>query len=132
MAADREYWPLVALRDVGDARRAVHAAAREAGLRPVDAVRLATAASELARNAVQHGGGGRMILERIDGGRGVRLVFCDAGPGIADVEQAMRDGFSTAGGLGHGLGGARRLVDAFDLETRVGEGTRVTVARWRR
>lgn len=132
MAVDREFWPLSTSMDVGDARRAVHAVALASGFRSVDAVRLATAASELARNTVTHGRGGRMTLSRLDGGAGIRLEFRDDGPGIADVEQALRDGYSSAGGLGHGLGGARRLVHGFELQSSPGEGTRVVVTRWRR
>lgn len=132
MSTEREHWPLGVSKDVGDARRAVHAAARQSGFRSADAVRLATAASELARNAVTHGGGGRMVLERLDGGAGIRLEFRDEGPGIADVEQAMTDGYSSGGGLGHGLGGARRLVHDFWIESSPGGGTRVVVVRWRR
>lgn len=132
MGVDREHWPLMNAADVGDARRAVHAAARACGFRSVDAVRLATAASELARNVLVHGGGGRMTLRRIDEGSGIRLEFRDDGPGIADIERALVDGFSSAGGLGHGLGGARRLAHAFEIESRAGEGTWVAITRWRR
>lgn len=130
--SDREHWPLATVVDVADARRAVHAVAREAGFRSVDAVRLATAASELGRNAVVHGKGGRMVLCRLDGGRGLRLEFYDDGPGISDIEQALVDGWSSVGSLGRGLGGARRLVDEFRLDSRVGQGTHVVVTRWRR
>lgn len=132
MAFEREFWPLKVTRDVGDARRAVHAAARSAGFRSADAVRLATAASELARNAVIHGKGGRMTLERLDAGAGIRLEFRDEGPGITDIEQALVDGFSSTGSMGFGLGGARRLVHSFQIESGAGEGTRITVVRWRR
>jgi len=132
MAADREHWPLVTNADVADARRAVHAAARDAGFRRTDAVRLATAASELGRNVVVHGHGGRMILSRVDGGVGIRLVFRDDGPGIADLGLALRDGYSSRGGLGHGLGGARRLVHDFEVQSPPDGGTRIIVTRWRR
>ncbi len=132
MGVQREHWPLMSAADVGDARRAVHATARACGFRTADAVRLATAASELARNALVHGGGGRMTLSQIDDGRGIRLEFRDDGPGIDDIERALVDGFSSAGGLGHGLGGARRLVHDFEIESRAAGGTRVVVTRWRR
>lgn len=132
MQPEREFWPLKVSADVGDARRAVHAAARAAGFRGADAVRLATAASELARNTVIHGKGGRMTLERIDGGTAIRLEFRDEGPGIPDVEIALRDGYSSSGSMGYGLGGARRLVHSFHIESGPAGGTRVTVVRWRR
>ncbi|MEZ4436348.1 MAG: anti-sigma regulatory factor [bacterium] len=130
----REVWPLTTARDIADARRAVHTIATQRKFRTSDAVRLSTAASELARNVVIHGGGGEMLLEVVTEGarQGISLTFKDRGPGIADIDTAMKDGFSTAGSLGHGLGGARRLVDRFELESAVGEGTRVKVVRWLR
>ena len=92
-----------------------------------------TAASELARNTVLYGGGGRLRMEALNDGprRGLRLTFEDNGPGIADLDQAMKDGFSTGTGLGLGLGGAKRLSSEFNIESRVGEGTRVTITRWK-
>ena len=104
-----------------------------AGFSLVDQTKLITAASELARNLVQYGGGGTMRIEALDTGtkRGLRLVFEDQGPGIPDVEQAMKDGFTTGGGLGLGLGGARRLVNEFEIQSRAGEGTRVAITRWK-
>jgi serine/threonine-protein kinase RsbT len=92
-----------------------------------------TAASELARNTVIHGGGGALRLAALNDGprRGLRLTFEDKGPGIPDVEQALRDGYTTGGGLGLGLGGARRLSSEFEIESRVGVGTRITITRWR-
>jgi serine/threonine-protein kinase RsbT len=92
-----------------------------------------TAASELARNTVQHGGGGRVTIEAVEdfGRRGIRLTFEDEGPGIPNVELAMKDGFTTGGGLGLGLSGARRLSNDFSIESTVGKGTRVTITRWR-
>jgi serine/threonine-protein kinase RsbT len=93
-----------------------------------------TAASELARNALVHGGGGTMRIEIVQNGtkRGLHLVFEDQGPGIPDIARALQDGFSTGGGLGLGLGGAKRLVNEFDIESRVGEGTSVCVTKWSR
>ena len=93
---------------------------------------MVTAASELARNALDHGGGGSVLLEALTDGplRGLRLTFEDQGPGIADPETALRDGFTTGGGLGLGLGGARRLSNEFDLVSLPGKGTRVTITRW--
>ena len=119
--------------DVVLARGLVREAAVAAGLSLVDQTKLVTAASELARNMVIYGGGGTLHVTPFTDGarRGVRLVFEDRGPGIADLEQALRDGFSSGNGLGLGLGGARRLVNEFDIDTRPGEGTRVTIARWK-
>jgi len=119
--------------DVVLARGLVREAAVAAGLSLVDQTKLVTAASELARNMVIYGGGGTLRVTPFNDGpwRGVRLVFEDRGPGIADLEQALRDGFSSGNGLGLGLGGARRLVNEFDIHTRPGEGTRVTIARWK-
>lgn len=130
----REVWPITNAREIADARRAVQTIASQQRFRTSDAVRLSTAASELARNAVVHGGGGEMLVEIVREGtrEGVRLTFRDRGPGIPDIEQAMVDGYSTAGSLGHGLGGARRLVDDFDIQSAPGAGTRVKVTRWRR
>jgi serine/threonine-protein kinase RsbT len=98
----------------------------------VDQTKLVTAASELARNTIIHGGGGKMQLETLNGPRvGLRLIFEDTGPGIPDIDMALRDGFTTGSGLGLGLGGAKRLVSEFDVTSRVGEGTKVTITRWK-
>jgi serine/threonine-protein kinase RsbT len=125
--------PIRTSEDVVLVRQAVRARAVEAGFSLVDQTKLVTAASELARNALEHGGGGSMRLEVLNDGarRAVRLTFEDQGPGIADVEQAMKDGFSTGSGLGLGLGGAKRLANEFDIQSRPNEGTRVTITRWR-
>jgi serine/threonine-protein kinase RsbT len=119
--------------DVVLVRQAVRVRAVECGFSLVDQTKLVTAASELARNALEHGGGGIMILEVLNDGlrRAVRLTFQDRGPGIADIQQALKDGYTTGGGLGLGLGGAKRLSNEFSLESRVGFGTRVALARWR-
>jgi serine/threonine-protein kinase RsbT len=119
--------------DVVLVRQAVRARAVELGFSLVDQTKLVTAASELARNALEHGGGGRMLLEVLNDGvrRAVRLTFEDQGPGIKDVNQALKDGFTTGRGLGLGLGGAKRLSNEFSIDSRVGEGTRVTITRWR-
>ena len=113
-------------------RQRVKARAVELGFNVFGQTKLVTAASELARNTLIHGGGGTMLLESIVNNerRGLRLTFEDNGPGIADLEQAMTDGFTTQGGLGRGLGGSKRLVDEFEVVSRVGEGTRVTATRW--
>jgi serine/threonine-protein kinase RsbT len=98
----------------------------------VEQTKMITAASELARNTLEHGGGGDMRLEALNDGTklGLRLTFTDNGPGIADLEKAMRDGFSTSGGMGLGLSGSRRLVNDFKIDSRFGEGTTVMIARW--
>jgi len=105
----------------------------EAGFSLVDQTKMVTAASELARNALEHGGGGVARVEFLeDGGRrGVRLVCEDRGPGIPDIQLALRDGYTSRTGLGLGLGGARRLVNEFAIDSRPGEGTRVTITRWK-
>lgn len=120
--------------DVVRARQAVRAKATELGFGLVDQTKLVTAASELARNALDHGGGGVMRMEVAnDGGRrGLRLTFEDHGPGIPDPELALTNGFTTGKGLGLGLGGARRLVDEFSLDSTPGMGTTVAITRWHR
>lgn len=113
-------------------RRRVREVAGQAGLSLVDQTKLVTAASELARNTLIYGGGGSVQLESLNGPRtGVRLTFEDKGPGIADVELALRDGFTTGSGLGLGLGGSKRLVHEFEIHSKLGEGTRVAVTRWK-
>ncbi|MEN3537471.1 anti-sigma regulatory factor [Microbispora sp. ZYX-F-249] len=126
--------PITTNGDVVLIRQQVRSLAAEIGLSLVDQTKVVTAASELARNALVHAGGGRVLIEVLRGGRraGLRLVFSDEGPGIPDVDQALTEGWSTAGGLGLGLSGSRRLVDEFDLVSAPGEGTRVTVTKWAR
>jgi serine/threonine-protein kinase RsbT len=104
-----------------------------AGFSLLETTKLVTAASELARNTLEHGGGGHAEIEVITDGirRGVRMTFVDEGPGIPDIEVALRDGYTTGGGLGLGLGGSRRLVNEFHIESTVGRGTRVQVIRWK-
>jgi serine/threonine-protein kinase RsbT len=118
--------------DVVAVRQAVRRWAVRVGFTLVDQTKLVTAASELARNTVIHGGGGRASVEAIaqNERRGLAIVFEDKGPGIRDIDAAMRDGFTTAGGLGLGLGGAKRLSNEFEIVSRPGEGTRVRIARW--
>jgi serine/threonine-protein kinase RsbT len=119
--------------DVVSVRQSVRQRAVDIGFNLIDQTKIVTAASELARNTVQHGGGGHVTIERVEEGgrRGLRLTFEDHGRGIPDVELAMRDGFSTGGGLGLGLSGARRLSNEFYIHSTPGEGTRVTIVRWR-
>jgi serine/threonine-protein kinase RsbT len=120
--------------DVVAARRAVSAWASEVGFSVLDRTKTVTAASELARNTVLHGQGGSMLMEMLrDGTRqGLRLTFEDQGPGIADIDLALEDGYSTGGGMGLGLPGARRLMNEFALSSTQGVGTSVTVVRWTR
>ena len=119
--------------DVVVVRQSVRQRAVELGFNLIDQTKIVTAASELARNTVQHGGGGQVTIETLEdaGRRGLRLTFEDRGRGIPDIELAMRDGYSTGGGLGLGLSGARRLSNEFYIHSAPGEGTRVTIVRWR-
>ena len=119
--------------DVVRVRQEVRSKAVAAGLGLVDQTKIVTAASELARNALDYGGGGTMSVALINDGirRGLRLVFEDKGPGIADIQQALKDGFTTGNGLGLGLSGAKRLSNEFGIESTVGVGTRITIARWK-
>lgn len=124
--------PVVSEADIVNVRRCVRESAAKLGFSLVDQTKVVTAASELARNTVIHGRGGQMELSTLNGPRvGIRLVFEDKGPGIPDVDLALRDGFTTGSGLGLGLGGSKRLVNEFELKSRVGEGTKVTVIRWK-
>ena len=119
--------------DVVAIRQAVRQRALEQGFNLVDQTKIVTAASELARNTLQYGGGGRVTIDAVEdfGRRGLRLTFEDDGPGIPDVELAMKDGFTTSGGLGLGLSGARRLSNDFTIQSAPGKGTRVIITRWR-
>ncbi|MEV6631504.1 anti-sigma regulatory factor [Actinoplanes sp. NPDC051470] len=119
-------------QDVVRVRQLVRTTAVTAKLSLVDQTKLVTAASELARNTLVYGGGGTVEVSSVDNGRrkGIRIVFADQGPGIPDLDLALTDGYTTGGGLGLGLSGARRLVDEFDIDTKVGEGTSITVTKW--
>jgi serine/threonine-protein kinase RsbT len=125
--------PLKTSNDVVLARQKVRQWAVELRFGLVDQTKLVTAASELARNAFDHGKGGDMTIEVLNEGAkaGLRLIFQDQGPGIPDIEQALKDGFTTGSGMGLGLGGSKRLVNEFSIESKVGKGTRITVARWK-
>ena len=127
-----EEFPIRNADDVVLVRQAVRDWAVSMGFRLVDQTKLVTAASELARNTLQHGGGGRARLETLLNGtrQGLRITFEDEGPGIADLERALQDGYSTGGGLGLGLSGSKRLCNEFAIDSRPGQGTRVTIARW--
>lgn len=119
--------------DVVKVRQMVRQWAVAMGFSLVDQTKIITAASELARNALDHGGGGEVRLEALNNAtrRGLRLTFSDQGAGIPDVEQALKDGYSTGNGMGLGLGGARRLVNDFAIDSAPGRGTRITIVRWR-
>lgn len=128
-----EQFPLQSSSDVVIARQRVRQFATELRFSLVDQTKLVTAASELARNALDHGRGGKMSIEVVNGlaRTGLKLIFEDNGPGIPDIEAAMKDGFSTGSGMGLGLGGSKRLVNEFAVESEVGKGTKVTVVRWK-
>ena len=119
--------------DVVRVRQVARELALAQGLSLVDQTKIVTAASELARNTLDHGGGGTVRLEAVNSEtrRGLRLTFEDQGPGIPDIDLALKDGYTTAGGLGLGLSGAKRLSNEFEIFSRVGEGTRVMIARWK-
>jgi len=119
-------------QDVVLARQTARKLCQECGMRLIDLTKLVTAVSELARNTMVYGGGGDMDWQILDDGArtGVRLTFRDEGPGIPDIKLAMTDGWTSGGGLGLGLTGARRLVEEFELDTAPGKGTRVTITRW--
>jgi serine/threonine-protein kinase RsbT len=128
-----EVRPIRASDDIVGIRQHVRQWAVDLNFSLVDQTKLVTAASELARNTLDHGGGGSVRLEMLndENRRGIRLSFEDKGPGIVDLELALKDGYTTGSGLGLGLGGARRLCNEFAIVSRPGEGTRVTVTRWK-
>jgi len=131
--ADRAVLPIRSQQDIVRVRKATRENAIAQGFSLVDQTKLVTAASELARNTLDYGNGGEVEITRVlDGARkGLRLTFSDQGPGIDDVEKALTDGYSTGGGLGLGLSGARRLSNEFSIDSAPGKGTRITIARWR-
>jgi len=126
--------PLRSDEDVVGLRKQVRERAVALALSLVDQTKLVTAASELARNTIKYGGGGEVHLDALDDGlrKGIGLLFVDAGQGIPDIGSALRDGFTTGGGLGLGLGGSKRLVDDFDIDSRPKEGTAVLIVKWKR
>lgn len=128
-----ENLPIRSGDDVVRVRQAVRTRAIEIGLGLVDQTKIITAASELARNTLDYGGGGDVLIELVQEGprRAVRLTFEDKGPGIPDIEKALTDRYTTGGGLGLGLGGAKRLSNEFHIASTPGVGTRVTIARWK-
>jgi serine/threonine-protein kinase RsbT len=129
----RETVPLKSSSDIVLARQKVRQWSIDLHFSLVDQTKLVTAASELARNALDYGKGGEMTIETLNSGAraGLRLTFEDQGPGIPDIEQAMRDGYTSGSGMGLGLGGSKRLVNEFNIESEVGKGTKITVARWK-
>lgn len=125
--------PLKDEHDIVLARQAVRRMSQQLTFSLIDQTKIVTAASELARNALTHGGGGTLAWEFLEAPprRGLRLTFSDSGPGIPNLELALTDGWTSGHGLGMGLTGARRLVNEFEIESKVGVGTRVTVTRWK-
>ena len=125
--------PIRSSEDIVRVRQKVRFQAGAMGMSLIDQTKFITAASEIARNTFEYGGGGELVMEALRDGvrRGLRLTFTDEGPGIADIEQAMRDHFTTGGGLGLGLGGAKRLVNEFDIKSQPGKGTRIALIRWK-
>ena len=133
MANPSSTLPIRTSEDIVRMRQAVRERAVAQGFSLVDQTKIVTAASELARNTLDYGGGGEVELHvLVNGSRaGLRLSFVDRGPGIADIDTALRDGYTSGHGLGLGLGGAKRLSNEFSIESKAGEGTRVTITRWK-
>ena len=129
----RDTLPIRAGEDVVRVRHVVRQYAIDLRFSLVDQTKVVTAASELARNTLDHGGGGTVVIDVIaaNGRQGLRLVFEDKGPGIADIKLALKEGYTTGGGLGLGLPGAKKLSNEFDVVSTVGEGTRITMVRWK-
>jgi serine/threonine-protein kinase RsbT len=128
-----QVFPLQTESNIVQARRTVREWASSLNFSLVDQTKLVTAASELARNTIVHGGGGSMRIEQLSEGirQGLRLVFEDQGPGIPDINLALKDGYTTGSGLGLGLGGSKRLVNQFEIDSKEGKGTRVMITRWK-
>jgi serine/threonine-protein kinase RsbT len=128
-----ETHPIRTADDVVRVRQVARAWATELKLSLVDQTKLVTATSELARNTLEHGGGGDMKIETVENGikRGIKLTFSDQGKGIEDIDLALRDGYTSGGGMGLGLSGSKRLVNEFDITSKPGHGTTVTVVRWK-
>jgi serine/threonine-protein kinase RsbT len=133
MPSRTETLPIATADDVVRVRQLARSWASEIKLSLVDQTKLVTATSELARNTLEHGGGGMMTIELVENGlrRGVKLTFEDKGPGIADMDLALRDGYTTGNGMGLGLSGSKRLVNDFDIKSEPGRGTTVTIVRWK-
>lgn len=133
MAPKTETFPILTADDVVRVRQIVRTWSMELKFSLVDQTKFVTATSELARNTLEHGGGGSMSAEIVENGarRGIKLTFKDEGPGIANLELALRDGYTTGGGMGLGLSGSKRLVNDFDIKSEPGRGTVVTITRWK-
>lgn len=133
MVQKSEVHPIATADDVVRVRQVARSWAAELKFGLVDLTKLVTAASELARNTLEHGRGGTMRVEHVESGvrRGVKLVFEDQGPGIPDIDLALRDGFTTGNGMGLGLSGSKRLVNEFEIKSEAGRGTTVTIIRWK-
>ena len=133
MAGLVETLPIRSDSEVVIVRQRVRVWAVQQGFGLVDQTKIITAASELARNAFIHGGGGTVSIEAVNDGsrKGLKLTFDDKGPGIPDISLAIRDGYTTGSGLGLGLSGAKRLSNEFEIVSKVGEGTRVSITRWK-
>lgn len=129
----KEDFIIVKEQDVVPFRNKVKEAAVKIGMGILNQTKLITAASELVRNLLKYGGGGIVVIESVNNGRenGIRLIFSDKGPGIADISLAMKDGYSTGKSLGLGLPGTKRLVNEFDIQSAVGQGTTVTIIKWK-
>jgi|SRR5687767_14883251 len=133
VVARTELLPIRGEAEVVQVRQTVRAWCVELKFSLVDQTKMVTAASELARNTLIHGGGGTVDLQVVEDGdrRGLRLVFEDKGPGIPDIQLAMKDGYTTGNGMGLGLGGSKRLVHEFEIHSETGQGTRVAIIRWK-
>jgi len=133
MALKSEMFPVMCSADVVKVRQVVRQWAAQLNFSLVEQTKLVTATSELARNALEHGGGGSMLAELVEDGarKGIRLIFDDKGPGIPNIELALKDGYTTGGGMGLGLSGSRRLVSDFQITSEPGRGTTVTIIRWK-
>jgi serine/threonine-protein kinase RsbT len=133
MVTNQAVLPIRSQEDIVRVRQATRESAVAQGFSLVDQTKIVTAASELARNTLDYGKGGEVVIERVNDAlrKGVRLTFTDHGPGIEDIEKALTDGYSTGGGLGLGLSGARRLSNEFSIDSTPGQGTRIMIARWR-
>jgi len=130
----QDKFPIKTQNDIVIIRKEVRALAMQLGLGIIDQTKVVTAASELARNTLDYGGGGEMELETIQNEslrKGLRLTFADQGPGIANLELALTDGYTTGGGLGMGMSGSKRLMNEFHVETEIGKGTRVIATKWK-
>ena len=133
MALKSEPMPIASSADVVKVRQVFRQWATELKFSLVDQTKLVTAASELARNTLEHGGGGTVLASMVENGirKGIKLSFDDKGPGISNVELALRDGYTTGGGMGLGLSGSKRLVNDFEISSEPGRGTTVTITRWK-